>query len=232
MNECNYVDSPGILSQLGDSFKKASDLGLRGVVVHSNLVKPSHEWDEADLKQDQERVISALLSIKNQSLSNTTWLGLENMPLVGNDGLDTDPLFCTADDLMTLPGEIGVVWDVCHASASEHFIQLNADGKLPDKLMCRSLESNQLDMSKIAYKIVHCHFAAFTGYNDLKDNVCTEGVLPSEGDIGEAFYATTLQDINSISSDVVINFEVQEQDYVHRARGPQIIRWAQDQLQL
>ena len=97
-------------------FIRACDLGLAGVVVHANRIRPISEWKHLSPLTEREKVVSCLLNVINgKDLSSSTWIGLENMPIMDNAGDLIDPSFVFIDDFNLLKGTgVGVTWDMCH----------------------------------------------------------------------------------------------------------------------
>ena len=233
MNDADYVEDESVYEKLVEAYERACALGLNGLVVHSNRIKKFEEWKQMDIANEQKRVIVRLKAVLSTSgVSSNTWIALENMPLVGNSGYDIDPLFCFSDDFKDLPGNIGVVWDICHSTSTLAYIRALDTGNLSESLVLRTNNTDYYDFHNISTKVKHWHFAGYRGLNDPSNNQeCIEGVTPKESSLGEALYADLLQDIaESKSIDSVINFEIQESDYINRVNGPAALEWAQTYL--
>lgn len=222
MNDCCYIEDDYVFGRLEEAYHRARDLGLAGMVVHSNSWKPIKHWQVLDLNVARRQVLDRLGMLSKQ-VNTQTWLGLENMPIIGNTGYDIDPLFCFAHDFQHLPPALSVVWDICHANANLAYLQADRND-----LLTRSAPAEECNFEAIAHKIRHWHFAAYRGLNNPTERTaCIEGLLPREGDSTESVYANALVRICKISSrNSIINFEVQEDDYKLRKRGPEIISWA------
>lgn len=234
MEGCDYVEDDFVRDRLYEGYGRAGELDLAGVVVHSNRIRTADEWRRFDVIAEQERVAELLTDVRSTDESGKTWLGLENMPVVGNYGYETDPLFATADDLLCIPSNLGVVWDICHASSSRQYIEALKNGVLPDSIFARDVDVAGLDPRSVGERIVHWHFSAYNGLNNPDaGSVCTEGLLPTEADEPvEVFEATLRQVLALTGTTKAINFEVQESDYSDRERGPAIIDWAEQTLSL
>ncbi len=229
VDDSDYVEDSFVRSRLSEGYYRASEVGLRGLVVHSNRVRPVEAWRQLRADSERFRVLDILSDVRNRDASSSTWLGIENMPLVGNHGMETDPLFTSTEDFIDLPNELTIVWDVCHAKSSEQYLRALQLGQLPPELFARSEDGLLFNPTALQrHKIVHWHFASNRGLNNpLTGSQCTEGVLPQEGDLPESDYEDALRDIAYLTGDrCTINFEVQEDDYHQRHRGPAIIQWA------
>lgn len=232
VNDSDYVADAFPRERLAEAYRRAGDLGLAGVVVHSNRIREADEWRKFDAAAERQRVGEMLSTIASSDASSDTWLGLENMPLVGVSGYETDPLFVCADDFEDLPGNVGIVWDVCHGLCSESYAAAFKDERIPSDLLARPIASVLFDPASLADRIVHWHFSASRGLNNPSMlTVCEEGVLPQEADMPASAYEAAMRQIAVMTGEqCAVNFEVQEQDYSQRVRGPAIIRWAQQIL--
>lgn len=227
MNASDYIEDSFVMRRLDESYQRASDLGLTGVIVHSNRIRRAAEWRKFDQKIERLRVVEALQNIIESNNTSNTWIGLENMPNVGNSGDETDPLFVSTDDLDILPDSIGIVWDVCHALCSYQYMQAYENKVISDDIYLRPDASQFTNISDIGNRVVHWHFASSTGLNiPNKGTVCSEGMLPAEGDLEERFYTEQMKLIADIGGIAAVNFEVSEEDYSNRYRGPLIMDWA------
>lgn len=228
VNESDYVQDAYVRQKLFDAYMRACDLGLAGLVVHSNRIRECGTWRKFDPFAERNRVTELLSRIRAADESSATWLGLENMPIVGNFGLETDPLFAFADDFKNTPPNVGVVWDVCHAMSSLAYIAAFQKGLLPKTVIARFDDFLSFDPSILNNRIVHWHFAAHKGLNNPDANtVCIEGVLPTEGDLESGIYESAMRKIAQTTGTMrTVNFEVREEDYQNRWRGPAIIDWA------
>lgn len=228
MNECDFVADAGIRDRLKEGYQRAGQLGLAGMVVHSNRIRVAQEWEKFDVHAEQSKVFHTLTEAKQKGATPNTWLGLENMPLVGNYQYETDPLFVGACDFTDLPTDIGIVWDVCHALGSLQYLSALQQAALPSNIFARLIDPECFDLSVIRDRIVHWHFAGSTGLNNPETGqTCTEGVLPWEADQPIEAFEDAIDTIYATQSQArIINFEVQELDYSQRHRGPAIIEWA------
>ncbi len=228
MNGSDYVKNKKVFKRLIEAYKRASDLGLNGLVVHSNRIRPAHEWSKFDVSQEQRAVLERLLDVIDKNFDKNTWLGLENMPLIGNAGYELDPLFCLAKDFLILPDRLSVVWDICHATSSIEYVKKIKSSENLKGLNMRHASKEDFDFTLIYMKVRHWHFASFKNLNIPRErSSLIDGLLPSEGMLRPLIYENLLKQIARYSDkDSTVNFEVQETDYVQRRRGPEIIDWA------
>lgn len=228
VNNSDYVSNPYVYEKLKEAFIRSNDLGLSGIVVHSNRIRLINEWKMIDLDSEREKVINCLVNILNSVKQGNTWLGLENMPVMDNYGKEIDPIFVFAKDFEGLKKtDISIVWDFCHYSNSLASIQ-DVINKKQNENYYPNIQAETLeDVFAIKEKIKHIHFSAFDGVaNPDTGTICKEGVLPKESTLGEDFYKKALKIVKEISSkNMHIVFEIQEKDYVNRKNSIQMIHW-------
>src|SRR5579883_1456443 len=115
VNESDYVDDSFVLGRLTSAYLKSAEMGLQGLVVHSNRIRKIDRWKDINLVDERKRVTEKLAEIANLGGRSNTWLALENMPVMDNFGKEIDPLFSYPNDFRVLNGlPIGIVWDSCH----------------------------------------------------------------------------------------------------------------------
>lgn len=227
VNDSDYCANPFVESRLSESYSRASDLGMHGVVVHSNRIRKIPEWQNVNLKDEREIVASKLAKIVNSKNSNT-FLALENMPIMDNYAIEIDPLFCFPEDFSVLNGTgVGVVWDICHYSITRTNITEVLEYKQNKSYYPNFRISALEDFNKIKDQIVHWHFAAFDGVaNPDTGSHTKEGVIPSESFLGEGEYEKYLKEIFKIcNTNQHIVFEIQDNNYSERVKVYQMINW-------
>lgn len=232
VNDSDYVEDFFVKKRLIEALARASDLGIEGVVVHSNRVSLLENWKGRDLKEERMKVIEALGEVRKK-VSGATWLALENMPVMDNYGLEIDPLFVYPEDFEGLR-QTGVkaVFDICHFSNTQANLQEVFSGRQNSLYYPSIKKAGDLDFLHILDLIAHWHFSAFLGVaNPETRETCKEGVLPSKGSLGEEYYQKIFCEIverASASSHMV--FEIQEENYQDRKEGRKMLKWARDCL--
>lgn len=233
VNDSDYTQDLFVRQKLQEAFTRACDLGLQGVVVHSNRIRLIAEWSTLHLPTEREKVLETLENISRLATTNTTWLALENMPIMDNYAIEIDPLFVYPEDFQSLMNtKTKVIWDVCHFSNTQANVEKVFSGGFDRKSYPNLKKIHPLDFLQIQERIVHWHFSAFLGVADPSiSQTCKEGVLPSESTLGEAYYQTVLQAIAQIArpSQHVV-FEIQELDYTNRMETRRMLQWAQFHL--
>ncbi len=232
MNGSEYVDDKFVYSRLQETFKRASDIGLDGVVVHSNKILSSNEWIKLNMDEQRDRVCEKLSDVVNGQDPTRTWLGLENMPVIGNEGNDLDPMFCYSKDFSNLDEKVKVVWDVCHSTSTLGYLEAVKQGLLPKAAILNYQDVDLYDFQRLGERIAHWHFAAYKGLNIPQEELgYFDGMLPMNGSMPETVYTNILLQINKLSnSETIVNFEIQENDYYVRENGLKMINWAEATL--
>jgi hypothetical protein len=232
VNDSDYVEDPFVMSRLCEAYARATDLGLRGIVVHANRIRPIHIWQGMNLKDEQQKVIGKLVDVAEKIPSSGTWIALENMPVMDNDGDLIDPSFVFPSDFEVLKGtRIRVIWDVNHYFNSILTLREVFDGRQPAEDYPNLQHGDFFDFKHLGSRIAHWHFSSFLGVPDRRRNKrCVEGVLPWEGTLPEDYFSSALKMMASTSPSARCVFEVQELDYTQRVRGPKIIEWSREVL--
>lgn len=228
VNNADYTSDFWIKSKLQEAFVRATDMGLHGVIVHSNRIRPISKWSEVDLDVDRNRVVECLNNIRN-FVRGTTWIALENMPVMDNYAKETDPLFSYPKDFKLLEDlDIGIVWDICHYSNTVATVLDVLSGQTQNKEHYPNLQkTGYLEFEKLSSKIVHWHFGGFLGIpNPTTGSHCKEGCLSYESSIEEKIYLDMMHLMMRVKSDnhhCVL--EIQEKDYYTRQNTKKTIKW-------
>lgn len=224
VNNCDYAHDRNIFDKLVEAYNRACDLGLSGVVVHSNCIRKINEWNTLSIVDLRYKVYDALLQVKN-SVNNSanTWLSVENMPIMDNFGIEIDPLFLYPEDFKMIDKSVGLVLDVCHFFYTVTASSMVFDGKL-DIGGYPNLRHTKYEDIKNFNNVKHWHFSAFHGIaKHGSKNYCKEGVLPKDGTIHERIYMDAISYINSISNDQFVVLELNEEDYSLRSNAKNFI---------
>lgn len=231
VNNCDYVSDPYVRDRLIEAYRRACEIGLQGIVVHSNRIRPISEWHKIDLLDERNCLLDTLLEIVKEK--NSTWLALENMPLMDNFGIEIDPLFVYPEDFLILENTpIKVVWDTCHYSSTQANVQRVEAGKSSPNYYPSLKKTSQLAFLEILDLITHWHFSAFCGIADPDSKeICKEGVVPEASTLGNEYYKHSFAQIAAHSAiDAHMVFEIQEDDYLERRETKRMIEWANSLL--
>jgi len=232
VNDSDFVADSFVRKRLTDALQRASDYGLRGVVVHSNRISSFDEWRTRNLAVERRSVVETLCAVREE-VHSPTWLGLENMPVMGNFGKEIDPIFVYPDDFQILVGtDVGIVWDICHSFGTIAQIEEVTLGKQAEYCYPSIRQMDFLEFTRLSDQIVHWHFSSFVGTaNPETGSICREGVLPSEGSVSESKYRRAFIEMEKVDPSRYVNFEVKESDYLNRQNGKAIIEWSREVLQ-
>jgi len=227
VNDCDYVEDTFVKNKLMEALKRASDLHLHGIVVHSNRIHLIKKWHLLNLKKERKKTIEVLEKVRSECKSST-FLALENMPIMDNYGIEIDPLFVYPEDFQDLKNTgIKVVWDICHYTNTLAYLQKVEQRYFSKKNYPHILPADIWDFLTIQDQIVHWHFSAFEGLADpdLK-TLCKEGVLPQKSTLGNIHYQQIMEKVSAISNlDDHIVFEIQEEDYQNRKEFMEMVKW-------
>ncbi|MFU7502427.1 MAG: hypothetical protein ACE1S7_03045 [Candidatus Tisiphia sp.] len=234
VNHCNYVEDCIIKDKLLESYQRASDLGLWGIVVHANQIKSIKEWQQINIEGYRQIVIDVLVEIKD-SFNSFTWIALENMPIMDNYGLEIDPTFIYPSDfLRILNTPIKIVWDICHFTATIANTKEVIAGRHEIKYYPNlKTELNISDLDTICSHITHWHFASFKGVaKPDSTEYCQEGILPEYGTMNVEIYEDFLDYIirNNFQQHIVL--EIIEENYENRINAKKMIEWVNNQINL
>jgi len=219
VNNSDYVSDRFVAERLAEAVLRVDDLGLHGLVVHSNRIKPIKEWCTLSLADERARVLDSLERL-NADRRSPVPVFLENMPIMDNYGIEIDPLFIFPEDFKDVSEiGVGVVWDICHYSNTVAVVQELASGNQNPEHYPNVQECDYCDFTSISAFIRHWHFSAFSGLADpdVFGTKCTEGVTPQYSALGETVYADMLRaamQVKHVDDHIVL--ELQETDYTDR----------------
>lgn len=237
VNDFDYVEDASVRSRLVEVLLLAAELHLDGVVLHSNRIGTVAEWRRRDLPHERHRLRDVLVEIAGRVVDSDMWVGMENMPITGNDGQELDPLLIYPEDLAEVSSAgVSATWDVCHFSYTAFVGARVLDGSLgqpesdyPALRPLREEEATLLPRAVLPY-LTHVHFSAFAGVADRRTGACTvEGVLPYESDAGEAIYRRALLEVES-SGVAAVTLEIAEEDYRRRSNVRRMLDWCTSTL--
>lgn len=227
VNDCNYVKDPVVRQRLWECLDLVEACKMDGMVLHSNLVYPTDDWVKLDVSRKRDEYLMFLEELRSRVAGRNLWIGLENMPIHGNDATELDPLLVYPRDFEGMVGgNIGVTWDFCHFSYSVHVSQLILSGAFGERDEYPRLQSARYhDFLALGDAIVHYHFSAFRGLASRRlGTKCIEGVAPWEGDLEEAVYSEAFALLCSTSVKAV-TLEIREHDYCNRNAVQEVARW-------
>lgn len=228
VNDCNYLEDESVKCRLYESLEMVDRHQLNGLVLHSNQVYTVKEWMRLDVVRIRERFSEFIQGLRGRVKGAGFWIGLENMPIMGNQGLDLDPLLVFPDDFQGLVGDnVGVTWDFCHYSYSVHVSNLLRSGELPEQQYYPVVGTGDFDDFKsLAPHLLHFHFSAFDGVASvLSGAVCKEGQVPWESTLQLDTYVNAFKLMILLAPDNAVTLEIAERDYRHRINVYRVVEW-------
>lgn len=225
VNDADYSRDVQVLSKLIEAYQRACDLGLAGIVVHSNCIRKISEWKSLSISDMRCRVRDALECVKKSvSCSGSTWLSIENMPIMDNFGVEIDPLFLYPEDFQIFDNSIGTVLDVCHFFYTVTASNMVFKGLLDASAYPNLRHAKYCDIEKF-HNVTHWHFSAFLGIAEHgTKKYCKEGVLPKDGTLPENVYMDAMRFIDEICNNNLVVLELNEEDYSSRSNAKKFIQ--------
>lgn len=232
-DNADYLNSEFIRKQLYEFINLAIKYNAAGITVHANQFMNMAEFQTYNLIDNRKRIIEFFKMIDEEIKGTNIWIGVENLPIIGNLGDDFDPIFVYPEDFNDLVNldlsNVGITWDICHWSIT-YLTRLGIS-----KLL-RQEEIEYKDFHKyinLMNHIKHLHFSSFKHltipYSEVR---CFEGESPTNGSINEHLLHETLLKVkNQVSSrNIGIVFEVQETDYTNRVKSWETLNWFQKNI--
>lgn len=213
----NWVADRAAYDRLRRFCDLAAEVGARGVVLHANQFASLDDWPAFDVPGTRARVVDRVAELDEYLGDAPIWIGVENMPIIGAQGIDFDSVFVRPEDFLPLAElgsrRIGATWDVCHWAVS--YSTLTAMARLEQR--ADPVPAFELP----ALPIKHVHFASFSGHAmPTWPGQCREGVPPLAGDISPdllaGMLAAALDAATAAGGEVGVVLEVQESDYESR----------------
>ncbi|MGW8379825.1 hypothetical protein [Streptomyces sp. ODS28] len=211
----DWVNDPESWAMLRRFCRTAAEHGAEGVVLHANQFVQQADWLDFDVAAARRKVVARLAALDADLYGLPLWIGVENLPVIGAEGTDYDPVFVAPEDYLPLRDldsrRIGATWDLCHWAVTyttwASFDQLRQrrpswdPGALPP------------------VPVHHLHFASFAGQAlPFRAGVCHEGVTPQRGDAGPELLERMLRAARrGAAPGASMVLEVQEEDYLRRS---------------
>lgn len=201
----------------------AAEHGAAGVTLHANQFVAHADWPDFDVPARRQRVVERLATLDADLDGAPFWVGVENMPVIGSQGIDYDPVFVYPADFAPLAelnsSRLGVTWDVCHWAVT--YTLAAALGHLRQ----RPTDLAALALPPVAIR--HLHFGSFAGVAlPFLPGVCVEGVPPPDGDIDPDLLARMLRTAaDAAGPDAGVVLEIQEDDYQRRKHCWTTLTW-------
>ncbi|MFG2348684.1 hypothetical protein [Streptomyces phaeochromogenes] len=233
VNDCDFLADPAVERRLVEAIDLVADNGLDGLVLHSNRIRSVEDWQRLDIEMERRYFIEYIHRLADRVGDAPFWIGVENMPIMGNDALELDPLLVFPQDFQDLStGNIGITWDFCHYSYSVYVAGLLAAGELAADTDCypNVRSADYLDFTRLAPVTVHHHFSSFQGVATRAGGVCLEGALPTAGLVSEAINDEAFAVIARSERARTVTLEIRELDYHNRRAVYEAASWCEQRL--
>ncbi|PGQ39286.1 endonuclease, partial [Bacillus thuringiensis] len=87
-----------------------------GITVHANQFMNVTEFQNYNLLDNRKRIIEFFNMLDEEIKGTDIWIGVENLPIIGNLGDDFDPIFIYPEDFTDLVNlelsKVGITWDI------------------------------------------------------------------------------------------------------------------------
>ncbi|WP_406620908.1 TIM barrel protein [Bacillus atrophaeus] len=227
-DNADYIHEKHIKDQLLHFAELAVKYDAKGITVHANQFMNVEEFQQYDLQGNRKKIIEFFAEFDEDLKGTDIWIGVENLPIIGNLGEDFDPIFIYPEDFEELVQlklkHVGITWDICHwaityqTHLSSSLMFRNETLKYPDFFQFLSLEE----------AIKHYHFSSFRQlafpHGDVR---CFEGQHPKTGTIDERLLRQAAEKLKTRHQDdeMGIVFEVMETDYTQRQQSWRTLEW-------
>lgn len=230
-DNADYVNNKEIKEKLYKFIEIALKHEVAGITLHANQFLSVEEYQKYNLTDSRKRVIEVLASLDDDLKDTPLWIGIENLPIIGNLGDDFDPIFVYPKDFEELTQlklkHIGITWDICHWSIT-YLTHLSISKLYRDKDFAID---NYFEFFDLQDFVNHYHFSSFKHltipYSEIR---CIEGQLPRDGSIDETLLKRVVVEINKsyVNKKIGMTFEVQEEDYTNRSTSWKTLEWFGD----
>lgn len=227
-DNADYINSEKVKANLYKFIEAALKYEVKGITLHANQFLNVEDFQKYDLIDNRKKVTEFLADLDDNLKGTSLWVGIENLPIIGNCGDDFDPIFVYPKDFEELTKlnlrNIGITWDICHWSIT-FLTHLSISKLFRDKAI---LLNNYLEFMNIKEHIKHYHFSSFKQLTIPYSGVrCYEGQLPQNGSIDERLLKQACREINKscIDKEIGVTFEVLETDYSNRKISWETLKW-------
>lgn len=224
--DANYLLDPIVISYLYRFIELAHRFSATGVVLHSNYIVEINALPAVDFSAVRGRFLEFFALLDDRIDGSGLWVGVENMPLVGDDGTDVDAVFVYPEDFSDFSfRNVGITFDTAHwvgaVDSTEDSYRRNLDAHLfPPRR-----RHGTLDFAGLVETVRHIHFGAVCGVSlPPALSVAQGGHLPASADANT--YADVLKPF--CGRDLTMSLEIAELDYSDRRNAWQAVEWLQE----
>jgi len=225
MDNANYLEDLNSRKHLLKYIDLAQQFEIDTIVLHSNCIQPVSKFDLHSLKEIRSRYIDFFHHLNETIKNGSVRLGVENMPIIGDRGIDFDSIFVLPADFDAINfSHVGVTWDFGHWAYTHHVLSSLSNFSSAVKVK----KTNFSDYLQLKDKIVQTHFSSFLGttYPDSNSH-CNEGVHPEIGTPNIQLLKDALIVVNSWKKIVPMTLEIKENDYRQRMNAVKVMDWVQ-----
>lgn len=217
----NYVRDSRARTALHRVVELAGDVGAEGVVVHANHFVDVEDVPTTDFTAQRRSLVQFFADFDRDTLSAMDlWLGIENMPLIGDLGDDVDAAFVQPSDFDGVSGDkVGITLDTAHLVGA---VETRSAAPLGARAMLPPGQLPQLDaFGRLSSKIVHLHVSAVTGLAlPPRASYAAGGGVP---DADDTRYETIIRSV--LRHGLGASLEVAESDYEDRINLWRMLNW-------
>lgn len=228
MNNANYLENPKIREALWAFIDIARRNLIRGIVLHSNYQIEVENLAERDIDRIRTQFLALYTEIDRSLRGDRIWIGIENMPIMGNLGDDVDAIFVYPQDFRKFQFEnIKIVFDLCHWTNTVHTVNTWLEHPQNAHLYPLMRRCEMQDFLLLEPQIVHLHLGAFQGIAiPPRLSESTEGYVPGEGSLSSRVYWDLLKPfLARTGAERGLTFEVHESDYTSRRQVWRTLGW-------
>lgn len=222
-DNANYIENK-LLSKLLDRFLKlAGRFAIPVVVLHANFITQYTDFRVEDLATIRDKFQNYFATLNKLACTLPVTVGIENLPIIGNEGTDFDSVFVLPSDFAKLNfSNIRITWDLGHwaytYSSLQHLAQYSPSVQVKTPAF--------LDFLALEERIVHYHFSSYSGYTyPGSASICVEGTPPSDGDGDESLLVHALTALLQSDKQHTITLEIAEVNYHQRDNLTKTLTW-------
>ena len=233
MNDADYVHDTAALEGLWRTIDTALECRASGVVAHSNCFVRVLDLPFADVAGLRARCLEIYAVIDEYLRGSDLWLGIENMPLMGDLGDDVDPPFVFLEDFAGFKFEHVVrVLDTAHWAGTWDTLEYVQAHGVPRELLPPTPVEPLRDTLAGGARIGHIHLSAAEGVAVPAPAGCETraagGGIP-RGPEEAKRYEPMVTPV--LDSDITVSLEVREDDYRVRENLWRALAWLTDMVE-
>lgn len=220
----NYVQDDTVRTALLKVVELADSVGAEGVVIHANHFVDVEDVPNTDFAAQRRSLVRFFADFDRDVLSTTKlWLGVENMPLIGDLGDDVDAAFVQPSDFENLHGnKVGITLDTAHLVGA---VETRSSAPPEARAMLPPGDIPELDgFGRLSAKIVHLHVSAVDGLAlPPRASHAAGGAVPAADDTR---YETIIRSV--MRQGLGASLEIAESDYDERTNLWRMLKWLTD----